>query len=98
MGKEFYLNFYVVSQSNDLIIKEITFKKSSKVEIIDDINCLEEESLLQKNNGLNYGLLIKIDDLVYNYNLGDLIIKWIFKDMEYESITELKNNLIYSTF
>ena len=47
---------------------------------------------------MNYGLLMRVDDLVFNYNLGDLIIKWIFDGMKYESTTELKNNLIFSTF
>lgn len=88
VGKEIFLNFYVKCFCEKLEILEFTLNKNQSVEEIENVvNNLVPLKISQKE-GTNFSYIFSVKELVKNYNLGDLLIKWKLQGRKFASETK----------
>ena len=71
--------------------------KNTYTQILEQIPSEKETIILEEQTGSNLHFVIKIVELVTNYNIGNLIIEWKLKGRKHISSTKFEDLLKIDT-
>ena len=93
----YYLNFYLKSNHKSIEVLEFNFHPEESTKLLQSINQFEQLTI-DFNEGTNIGIIFMIEEVVKEYNIGNLFIKWRRQGTPYITKTQFKNLLIVTSY